>query len=191
MLGIASLLGSLIFLITVICAFLITQLPHKMWIKFVLIPVVLTLAVTSFLLIPHLMGYPFPGVPQGRFQVQEVRMKAEAGHSQIEFWALQNGHSRLYAIPYDGDMMNTLRNALEAGRSGKGMTVLEFKKGKKGGNSTGETYAYTLEGSFNPLNKAMPPKDDKADPPMPAMGLPAGPPMLGAPNPLVDPRPHQ
>jgi len=171
MLGTAILLGSLILLITMMCAFLITKLPHKTWIKFILIPLILALGVMAFVTVPELMGYPYPGVPGGHFQVEDVKLGNGNGGLKIEFWAMEHGESRLYTIPYDAQIMQQLRDAAEAGKSGRGRTDLQFKK--KGSGGSGESYAYSLEGHFNPLMKAMPPK---SEPTIPGTQMLGGPP---------------
>ncbi len=122
--GIVLLLGSLGLLITITCAFLITQLTRKVWIKFILVPLMLTFGVLFFININQIMGYPFQGVPQGQFEIQGLRVTADQGaqdgSAHIEFWALQNGHSRLYSIPFDSDIMKKMQQAMAAGKSGMG-----------------------------------------------------------------------
>lgn len=164
MIDIIILLGSLIFAITVICAFLITKLPNKNWIKFLLIPLVLSFGCLTFLNIKELMGYPYPGIPSGQFIVEHVRVVGDGqSGSQIEFWALSlKGKSRLYTIPFDSQTLQQFRLSMNANQSGQGIMIMEFGK-KLNGDGGGNSNNYQLDGTFTPLQKFLPQKTDNDD----------------------------
>lgn len=175
MFGIVALIGSLTLILAILSAFLITQLPRKMWIKFLLIPIVLALACTISLNITELMGYPYNGVPKGQFAVEDARVSGTGGETgtnsmKIEFWAVQHGQSRLYSIPFNAEVFQKLQQALAVGRSGKGEMTLQFQP-NGGLNSNGEAFAYSLEGHFTPLVDALPKKSEpsqQVSPPEPS-----------------------
>lgn len=162
MLSTILILGCTILLLVTIAGFLLSELPRKFWFKFILIPIVFFLGVFASLNIKQLMGYPFDGIPQGHFQVEDARLTGNGRTGlNIEFWALSgHGQSRLYSIPYDPKTMQMLEDAIKAGRSGQGTTDLHFN-----GKSVGaDGIIPSLEGQFNPLTKSLPPKGGSNDP---------------------------
>lgn len=160
--------GGLGLLITFVCVFLLIKLPTKFWIKFLLVPLICLLGFVSFTSIPTIMGYPYDGVPKGKFHLvgAAVRDGEQGKGRKIEFWADQDGKSRLYSIPFDAKILKQMLDAMKADGGGNGQTDLEFKKNAHGGG-TGDVQAFSLEGSFTPLVKTLPPKDKTPQPPVP------------------------
>jgi hypothetical protein len=149
-------------LLTLIAAFncyLLIRLPHKHWIKWLLIPLVLGTSLWLSQAIPDLMGRAKPGPPHGQFVYLGHQVEVgKKGDKRIDLWVQQKKETRLYSVPFNPQLSQELDDAKKASQSGtviKGH--LETRKGT--GGSAGVLFDLKIDPKIN-MQTILPPKDN-------------------------------
>lgn len=104
-------MGLSLFLIVILCAYMIVKLPKTYYLKYLLIPVVLAYGLIVGINLPDVQGYPYPSYPQGKFLLINFRSIGVDQTRVIELWITRGGRSRLYVIPYDEKTEQMLKMA--------------------------------------------------------------------------------
>lgn len=168
-------LGILGLLLSMVSAFLIIKLPKRFWIKFISIPLILIIGLMFAQNIQQVWGFPFPGLPQGKFQLQSYRVLYQTGDvMRIEAWVIQKRKSRLYVFPYSREVDQKFAQAMREQGSGNGTREFDFKVkslGKKGeqleketrsGNGLQPTQS-VLQSEHKETQESIPPKQQQDD----------------------------
>lgn len=117
-------LGLLVF--ATLIAYLLTKIPKQYRLKLVLIPATLILALYMGLTIPQLLGYAYPGQPQGKFTYVSHTVNKNGKVTLVTKDG--KGNFRLYEFTPGPGTLDQLAKA--QGMAQKGQTVTGKFKGK-------------------------------------------------------------
>ena len=100
-------LAIVILVFAALVAYLLIKIPRSYKLKFVLIPVSFALALYMGITIPNLLGYAYPGYPQGQF----TYMEHTVSEGKIILLAKTKAKERLYSFPYNSGIAAELATA--------------------------------------------------------------------------------
>jgi hypothetical protein len=118
------------------------------WIRFVGIPIVLSLTIWGYSQLDNMLGYPYWGLPAQQTILLGYDVQRREGQLEIVIWVREENTSRLYLIPWSPEKEKQLKEAAERMKEGKivGIQKLEpgeesvQKEGEKGSISTGSNW---------------------------------------------------
>ena len=149
--------------LALITSFSITFMNIRFWVKFLLIPIVVITTYFCMYSFEDMSGFAYRSVPVGEFELVKHRAFGNSkGEIVIQVWAIQEGKSRLFEFPYDGE----LDQAMSVAEGKKGHRMMFNIKGSKfkesGSHHEGAREDSSGEGLFSVRDgsPSMPPKDE-------------------------------
>lgn len=135
--------------------YLLIKIPRRYLMKFILIPATLALALFMGLTIPNLLGYAYPGKPNGEF----VYLSHTIKDNKVILLANIHGSERLYTFKGNPEILQRLAQAQALTQQGQTVTG---KFGKSDGFAFPGLYPSDSPLSIHaPPNYGMlPPKDE-------------------------------
>jgi len=142
-----SFVGLSVFLI-----YLLTQVPRSYKLKFLAVPLLMTLACSFIFELPKVLGLPKDGYPEHQFSLVGYKLAFDHHqHLMIETWVTEEGNSRLYQFPFDEKIAKQLQQMAEQGAGGRHVKG-QFKHGKGLDSGTGDSMELGyVEIPFQPL----------------------------------------
>jgi hypothetical protein len=148
-----TLFGGLLVLFAICTCYLVIKLPRGYWLRFALIPVLLSLCLSFAYQLPTIEGSPRNGYPTQEFTLVTFKIVSVGKLVYIEAWVSERGRSRLYSFPFTKQTADALAAMAAAQHRGVGV---RGKFGKPGAGPYGTTELSTNEVPATPL----PPKGD-------------------------------
>lgn len=141
-------------ILAVISAYLVIRLPHKYWLKWFLVPILIAFGFFLYTEIPNLLGFPKLAFPTQRFQLLDFgSFVLNKDTKVIEFWVMEDGSNdtRLYEVPYS-DQTNQQLGQLAAAEKKNGSGVRGQFQSKTKNNDTKANMGNNTQGTDKQLN---------------------------------------
>ena len=113
------------------------------WIRFVGIPLVLSLTIWGYSQLDDMLGYPYWGLPAEEVILLGYDVQQKEDQLEIVIWVREETTSRLYVIPWSPEREEQLKEATEKMKTGKKYGIRAVPPGEV---AAGEE---TLEGDGN------------------------------------------
>lgn len=101
------------------------------WIRFVGIPLVLSLTIWGYSQLDDMLGYPYWGLPTQETVLLGYDIQRKEDQLEIVIWVREETTSRLYLIPWTQSKEEQLKKAMEAIKEGKRFGIRKLAPGEE------------------------------------------------------------
>ena len=113
--------------------FITARVPY--WIRFIGIPLVLSLTIFAYSQLDDILGYPYWGIPTEEALLLGYDVQRESkGKLEIVIWVREEKGSRLYFISWSKDKEERLKKAMKGMKDGKKYGIIRGTDKMKGIN---------------------------------------------------------
>ena len=90
------------------------------WVRFIGIPIILTLSIIGYSQLDNILGYPYWGIPTEEALLLGYDVQRRGSEKlEIVIWVREEKGSRLYFVPWSKDKEEKLQKAMEGIKKGK------------------------------------------------------------------------
>lgn len=108
------------------------------WLRFIGIPVVLSLTIWGYSQLDDMLGYPYWGLPTQETILLGYNIQRKGDQLEIVIWVREGDTSRLYLIPWSPEKEKQLREAEKRMKEGKIVGIQKLQAGEEPGQKEGE-----------------------------------------------------
>ena len=100
------------------------------WVRFLGVPIVLSLTIWGYSQLDDMLGYPYWGAPTEESILMGYDLQAGKDELKIVVWVREEGGSRLYIVPWSQEKEDQLETAMKGMEGGKKYIIREIRKGE-------------------------------------------------------------